>query len=70
MPVFPEQFGSLAHARDCMGRFAHMYGTEHRHSGLGIYTPADVHSGMIRHMDVQRLAALDRHGRSILSGLG
>lgn len=60
MPVFPERFGSLEHARDFMGRFVHAYNTEHRHSGLGFHTPADVHFGMTGHVDDQRLAALEK----------
>ena len=60
MPVFPERFGSLAHARDFMDRFVQAYNTEHHHSGLGFHTPADVHYGMTGHVDDQRLAALEK----------
>lgn len=44
-PVFPHAFGSLADARDFLARFVHYYNTEHRHSGIGLHTPASVHDG-------------------------
>lgn len=59
MPVFPERFGSLEDARGFMGRFVQAYNTEHRHSGLGFHTLADVHFGMTGHVDDQRLAELE-----------
>jgi transposase InsO family protein len=44
-PVFPERFGCLADARDFLTRFVHYYNPEHRHSGIGLYTPASLHDG-------------------------
>lgn len=44
-PAFPDQFGSLTDAREFLGRFVHYYNTEHRHSGIGLHTPASVHDG-------------------------
>jgi len=44
-PVFPEAFGSLADARAFCERFFGYYNHEHRHSGIGLHTPADVHYG-------------------------
>ncbi|WP_431710470.1 IS3 family transposase [Glutamicibacter uratoxydans] len=58
LPTFPERFGSLAHARDFMDRFVGACNTQHRHSGIGFHTPADVHFGMTGHVDDQRLTAL------------
>lgn len=58
LPVFPERFGSLADARDFMDRFVKAYNGQHRHSGIGFHTPADVHFGMTGHVEDQRLAAL------------
>ena len=44
-PGFPEQFGSLMDARSWMRTFVAWYNTEHRHSGIGLLTPAVVHEG-------------------------
>ena len=43
---FPERFGSLTDARTFMDEFAHWYNHEHRHTGIGLHTPADVHFGL------------------------
>jgi putative transposase len=44
-PGFPERFGSIEDARAfCQGFFA-WYNGEHRHSGIALFTPADVHHG-------------------------
>lgn len=42
-PVFPERFGSLADARAFMATFVEGYNHSHRHTGIGLNTPADVH---------------------------
>jgi putative transposase len=42
-PVFPDRFASLAHARVFMTEFVTWYNHAHRHSGIGLHTPADVH---------------------------
>lgn len=44
-PEFPERFGSLEDARAHMVDFFRWYNAEHRHSGLGLHTPYDVHTG-------------------------
>jgi putative transposase len=44
-PGFPEQFGSLMDARAWMREFVAWYNHEHRHSGIGLLTPAAVHEG-------------------------
>jgi putative transposase len=44
-PAFPERFGSIQDARAHCHVFFPWYNTEHRHSGLGLLTPHDVHSG-------------------------
>ena len=43
MPDFPDRFGSLADARAFCDRFFTAYNHEHRHSGIGMHTPASVH---------------------------
>ena len=45
-PDFPERFGSIEHARAHSTDFFPWYNTEHRHSGLGLHTPHDVHFGL------------------------
>lgn len=44
-PDFPGQFGSLADARGWARPFFEWYNQEHYHSGIGLLTPATVHSG-------------------------
>jgi len=42
-PAFPDRFGSIQDARSFGHSFFPWYNTEHRHSGLGMLTPHDVH---------------------------
>jgi len=44
-PVFPDRFASLSDARTFMTDFATWYNHAHRHSGIGLHTPSDVHYG-------------------------
>ena len=44
-PGFPDRFGSREDARSHCQAFFTWYNDEHRHSGLGLLTPADVHHG-------------------------
>ena len=44
-PEFPDRFGSFEDARAHCGRFFGWYNDDHRHSGIGLHTPADVHYG-------------------------
>jgi putative transposase len=44
-PAFPGQFGSIQDARAHCQAFFSWYNNDHRHSGLGLHTPADVHYG-------------------------
>jgi transposase InsO family protein len=44
-PVFPDRFASLAQARAFMTDFVTWYNNCHRHSGIGLHTPAEVHHG-------------------------
>jgi len=44
-PDFPDQFGSFEDARAHCARFFAWYNDDHRHSGIGLHTPADVHYG-------------------------
>ena len=44
-PEFPDRFGSIEDARAFCVAFFAWYGTEHRHSGIAMLTPEDVHYG-------------------------
>ena len=44
-PDFPARFGSLEDARAFCQTFFSWYHGEHRHSGIGLMTPAAVHDG-------------------------
>ena len=44
-PGFPERFGSIEDARAYCVDFFGWYNGEHRHSGIGLNTPNDVHYG-------------------------
>ena len=44
-PDFPKKFGSLEDARTFLQGFFAWYNHEHRHSGIGLVTPAQRHSG-------------------------
>jgi hypothetical protein len=36
LPVFPDRFASLAHARQFLNEFVHAYNHHHRHTGIGM----------------------------------
>jgi putative transposase len=58
-PRFPERFGSIADARAfCQGFFS-WYNAEHRHSGIALLTPADVHHGRADQITAARAVVLD-----------
>ncbi len=59
-PAFPERFRSLSQARQFMDSFAHWYNHEHRHTGIGLHTPADLHYGPAADKSADRRAVLDR----------
>jgi transposase InsO family protein len=51
-PDYPDRFGSVADARQWARRFFVWYNDQHHHSGLGLLTPAVVHTGQaetVRH---------------------
>lgn len=59
LPEFPERFGSLQHARDFMAEFVDAYNHDHRHSGIGFHTPADVHFNLTNQVDQARQQAME-----------
>ena len=58
-PGFPKRFGSFEDAHAFCGRFFTWYNDEHRHSGIGFHTPADVHYGRAPALREQRARVLD-----------
>ena len=44
-PDFPDSFGCIEDARVFCDGFFRWYNHDHRHSGIGLHTPADVHHG-------------------------
>jgi putative transposase len=57
-PEFPDCFRSLWDARQFIERFTHWYNHEHRHTGIGLHTPADVHFGLATDKAADRRAVL------------
>ena len=57
-PDYPDRFGSLHHARSWARPFFHWYNHEHRHTSLGLMTPATVHYGLAAELTVKREAVL------------
>jgi putative transposase len=53
-PTFPERFESFYHARDFMDTFVGWYNHEHRHSGIGLHTPADMFYDLAKDKDARR----------------
>ena len=58
-PVFPESFSSLQAARQFMSDFVDHYNHHHRHGGIGLHTPADVHYGLAGETARQRTLTLE-----------
>lgn len=59
-PTFPGTFGSIQDARAFCQRFFSHYNLVHRHSGIGLMTPSDVHHGRSAEVITARAAVLDR----------
>ena len=58
-PDYPERFNSPTHARAWCQEFFEWYNDHHQHSGLALFTPADVFYGRIEEVAARRQAALD-----------
>jgi len=58
-PAFPTNFGSIEDARAFCAEFFEYYNHEHRHSGIGLHTPASVHYGTATEIREHRAATLD-----------
>ena len=57
-PGFPDRFGSIEHSRTFCRPFFDWYNHEHRHSGIGLMTPAAVHFGRAEAMHADRARLL------------
>ncbi len=58
-PQYPDRFGCIQDARAFAVEFFRWYNEEHRHSGISLYTPSDVHYGRVEQIQIDRQNALD-----------
>jgi putative transposase len=58
-PAFPDRFETLEHARAFCEVFFGHYNYVHRHSGIGLHTPASVHYGTAGQVQAARQDTLD-----------
>ena len=57
-PGFPERFGSIQDAREFCQEFFPWYNTVHKHSGIGLMTPEQVHYEQAQEIQEQRAIVL------------
>jgi len=57
-PEFPDRFDSIEHARSFCRTFFDWYNHQHRHSGIGLMTPAAVHHGRAKELHAERQRVL------------
>jgi len=73
MPSFPQRFGCIQDARAFLTTFFAYYNTEHRHSGIAMMTPHQVHYGLAPEVVSQRSqvmsAAYQQHPERFVRGL-
>ena len=58
-PEFPDRFGCIQDSRAFCQQFFQWYNEEHRHSGIGLLTPAMVHFGEAQTVLARRQLVLD-----------
>jgi len=58
-PGFPDRFDTIEHARAFSREFFGWYNNEHRHSGIGLMTPAAVHYGQAQELHAKRARVLE-----------
>lgn len=58
-PAFPSHFGSIEDARTFCASFFDHYNHVHRHSGIGLHTPASLHYGTAIEIQAQRTVTLN-----------
>lgn len=57
-PEFPDRFGSYEDAHSFCTRFFAWYNEDHRHSGIGLHNPSDVHYGRAHTVRAKRAEVL------------
>ncbi len=57
-PAFPACFAGMDHARDVLAPFFEHYNHHHRHTGIGLMTPAAVHRGDAPRITAERAKTL------------
>ena len=57
-PTFPDRFGCLTDSQQFMDSFVDGYNHHHRHTGIGLHTPADVHYGLAVARNAERESTL------------
>jgi len=71
-PEFPDRFGSIEDARVFCRRFFDWYNGEHHHTGIGLLTPHQMHSGQAEQISKQRQDVLSqfyhRHPERFVKG--
>ena len=58
-PEFPDRFQNIDQARAFCRQFFDRYNHSHRHSGIGLMTPATVHHGQAKALHAERQRVLD-----------
>jgi len=62
-PEFPDRFGSIEDARGFCVKFFDWYNGEHHHTGIGLLTPHQMHSGQAEQISTQRQEVLAKFYR-------
>ncbi len=72
-PGFPGRFGSLQDSVSFCRPFFRWYNNDHRHSGIGMVTPADMHYGLAENVVEERRrvlrAAFEDHPERFVKGI-
>jgi putative transposase len=72
-PEFPDRFCSMWHSRSFCVEFFKYYNNQHRHSGIGLMTPAAVHYGRSEKIREARqktlLRAYQKHPERFVNGM-
>jgi len=63
-PDFPERFGCIEDSRAHCQDFFAWYNLEHHHSGVGLFTPYDVHHGLAAERHAARAVVLEAAHRA------
>lgn len=71
-PTYPGRFSKPEDARAYFRVFFPWYNTQHRHSGLGLMTPENIHCGRAENLQIERQGVLDqayaRHPERFING--